>query len=109
MDLEKQISSLQEEIRSAPASRNVSAVDWVPKTPARFALPGHRDIITRVAFHPVISLVATASEDMTIRIWDWESGECERTLRGHTKGVKDVDFDVNGRRLGNCVSPRLTA
>lgn len=88
MDLEKQISSLQEEIRSAPASRNVSAVDWVPKTPARFALPGHRDIITRVAFHPVISLVATASEDMTIRIWDWESGECERLSEGTPRESK---------------------
>lgn len=101
MDLEKQIISLQEELRSVPASRNASVIDWVPKSPARFALPGHRDIITRVAFHPVISLVATASEDTTIRIWDWESGVCERTLKGHTKGVKDVDFDLNGRRLGN--------
>jgi platelet-activating factor acetylhydrolase IB subunit alpha len=91
---------LQDEIRTTPAGRNQSAVDWVPKGPARHTFSGHRSPITRVAFHPVFSLIATASEDSTIKIWDWETGEFERTLKGHTKEVKDVDFDARGTRLG---------
>jgi WD40 repeat protein len=100
LELETQVSALQEEIRTAPAARNASAVDWVPKGPARHTFSGHRSPITRVAFHPVFSLIATASEDTTIKIWDWETGEFERTLKGHTKEVKDVDFDARGTRLG---------
>jgi platelet-activating factor acetylhydrolase IB subunit alpha len=100
MDLESQVSLLQEEIRTAPAGRTTSVVDWVPKAPPRHTFSGHRSPITRVAFHPIFSLIATASEDSTIKIWDWETGEFERTLKGHTKEVKDVDFDIRGTRLG---------
>jgi platelet-activating factor acetylhydrolase IB subunit alpha len=45
-----------------------------------------------VAFHPVFSVLASGSEDYTIKIWDWELGEMERTVKGHTKAVLDVDF-----------------
>lgn len=34
------------------------------------------------------------------RIWDYESGEFERTLKGHTNAVQDVDFDKSGNILG---------
>jgi platelet-activating factor acetylhydrolase IB subunit alpha len=91
---------LKEEILSTPASRTASVVDWVPKGTARHSFAGHRAPITRIAFHPVYSLIATASEDSTIKIWDWETGEFERTLKGHTRDVKDVDFDPSGTRLG---------
>jgi len=106
LDLESQVSSLQDEIRTAPTTgRNASAVDWVPKGSARHTFSGHRSPITRVAFHPVFSLIATASEDSTIKIWDWETGEFERTLKGHTKEVKDVDFDARGTHLGTIIIP----
>lgn len=98
------MSELQEELRSTPARRLTSAVDWVPRAPARHSLSGHRAPITRVAFHPVFTLLATASEDSTIKIWDWETGEFERTLKGHTREVKDIDFDSQGNRLGVFVS-----
>jgi platelet-activating factor acetylhydrolase IB subunit alpha len=45
-----------------------------------------------VAFHPLFSTLASGSEDTTIKIWDWELGELDKTLKGHTKGVLDVDF-----------------
>lgn len=41
-----------------------------------------------------------------IKIWDWELGELERTVKGHTKGVLDVDFGGprGGTLLASCSS-----
>ena len=35
-----------------------------------------------------------------MQIWDYESGEFERTLKGHTNAVQDIDFDKSGNMLG---------
>ena len=100
MDLENRNSALQEELSTSPAKR-ASQSDWVPRAPAAHVLTGHRSPITRVAFHPQYSILASASEDATVKIWDWETGEFERTLKSHTKSVNDVDFDHRGHLLGN--------
>jgi platelet-activating factor acetylhydrolase IB subunit alpha len=96
MDLEAQNTSLQAELDSATptslANKNKDPTSWLPRSPARHTLPGHRLAVTCVAFHPLFSSLASGSEDTTIKIWDWELGELEKTLKGHTKGVLDVDF-----------------
>ena len=33
-------------------------------------------------------------------VWDYEGGEFERTLKGHTNSVNDVAFDITGKMLG---------
>lgn len=35
-------------------------------------------------------MVATSSEDGTIKLWDYDSGELDRSMRGHTGKVTDV-------------------
>jgi len=35
-------------------------------------------------------------------VWDYETGECERTLRGHTNAVQDIAFDQTGNILASC-------
>lgn len=96
MDLESRASSLQSELDNAtPTSlsrRNQDPASWLPRSPARHTLQSHREPITCVAFHPIFSSLASGSEDYTIKIWDWELGELERTIKGHTKAVLDVDF-----------------
>ena len=57
---------------------------------------GHRDPITALALHPTFSLIASASEDSTVKLWDFESGEFERTLKGHTNTVQHLTFDRAG-------------
>ena len=54
-----------------------------------------------MVFHPVFSVFVSASEDATIKLWDFETGDFERTLKGHTDSVQDVTFDSNGKMLGN--------
>lgn len=42
--------------------------EWIPRPPERYALSGHRAPVTRVIFHPVFSVMVTASEDATIKV-----------------------------------------
>ncbi|KUJ06467.1 nuclear migration protein-like protein nudF [Mollisia scopiformis] len=110
MDLESRNTTLQAEIDSAtPTSlsrRNQDPTAWLPRSPARHTLESHREAITCVAFHPIFSSLASGSEDYTIKIWDWELGELERTVKGHTKAVLDVDFGGprGGTLLASCSS-----
>ena len=59
----------------------------IPKLPEKFILSGHRKSVTCLSFHPVYSCLASSSEDGSIRLWDYESGSHEKTLRGHTEAV----------------------
>ena len=102
MDLESRNAQLIEELstsRTLPISSK-SSTDWIPRLPARHVLTGHRSPITRIVFHPVFSSLVSASEDASLKVWDWETGEFERTLKGHTKAVQDCDFDSKGNLLG---------
>ncbi|CAO3694905.1 unnamed protein product [Umbelopsis ramanniana] len=102
MELESKTSQMQEELNNAPVRKATSSVDWIPRPPERQTLTGHRNPVTRVAFHPVYQILATASEDTSIKIWDYETGEFERTLKGHTKAVQDLAFDAKGNILVSC-------
>lgn len=97
MDLEDRVKVLQHELDNATPSslaarKNHDPQTWLPRAPARHTLQSHRNPITCVAFHPLFSSLASGSEDCTIKIWDYELGELERTLKSHTKAVLDVDF-----------------
>ncbi|EAS36333.3 nuclear distribution protein PAC1 [Coccidioides immitis RS] len=110
MDLESRNAALQQELDSAtPTSlsrRNQDPASWLPRAPARHSLQSHRGPVTCVAFHPIFSSLASGSEDTTIKIWDWELGELERTIKGHTRAVLDVDYGGprGGTLLASCSS-----
>lgn len=91
---------MKEELAVAPSKRSAAQSDWLPRSPAAHVLQGHRGEVSRVAFHPLYSILASASDDTTIKIWDWETGDFERTLKGHTRMVTDLDFDHKGQLLG---------
>ncbi|KAJ2351062.1 Lissencephaly-1, partial [Coemansia sp. RSA 2618] len=47
-------------------------------------------------------VLATASEDITMKIWDSESGNFEHMLKDHTKAMQDMAFDAKGTSLMTC-------
>lgn len=55
-------------------------------------MASHAGSINCVAFHPTVSSLASGSDDCTIKIWDWELGELELTIKAHTQAVRDLDF-----------------
>ena len=52
--------------------------------------------MTKLALHPSYSVVASAGEDAQIKIWDFELGELERSLKGHAGMVNAIEFSPNG-------------
>ena len=34
------------------------------------------------------------------QVWDYETGDFERTMKGHTDAVQDLAFDHTGKLLG---------
>ena len=58
-------------------------------------LRGHRDRVTAVSFSPDGTLLATASLDRDVRVWDVATGKW-RVLQ-HTAPVRDARFSPDGR------------
>jgi archaellum biogenesis ATPase FlaH len=54
-----------------------------------------------VAFSHDSARLASASSDRTIKIWDASSGECLKTLKGHSDSVWSVAFSHDSARLAS--------
>ncbi|PTB77455.1 dynein regulator [Trichoderma longibrachiatum ATCC 18648] len=110
MDLETRNAELQSEVDNATPSslsqKNKDPVSWLPKPPSRHTLESHRASVNCVAFHPRFTSIASGSEDCTIKIWDWELGDLEQTIKGHTRPVLDLDYGgpKTGILLASCSS-----
>ncbi|GMI38815.1 hypothetical protein TrCOL_g4934 [Triparma columacea] len=61
---------------------------------------GHRGGgINKVSVHPIFELAATAGEDGTVKLWDLDSGDFVKTLKGHTAAVTCVVWNAKGDLL----------
>lgn len=114
MELETKLEQLQQQRTfGAPTSDTTSVAaptatpalgesKLLPRPPARYTLSGHRAAVTVVSCHPIYSIIASGSEDTTIRIWDSETGSYEKTLKGHTGSITGLAFDSKGLFLASC-------
>lgn len=109
IDLEAKANALQQELDSATplsSNRKIDPATWLPRSPAKHTLERHKQDVNCVAFHPVWNDLASGSEDGSIRIWDYELGEDQNTLKGHTRAVLDLDYGGprGGTLLASCSS-----
>ena len=67
---------------------------------------GHDKDINSVALSPNDALLASCSQDRTIRLWDAATLSPLATLKGHKRGVWRVAFSPIDRVLASCASDR---
>jgi WD40 repeat protein len=80
----------------ASADRSGGVVVWEGATGKEYnTLPGHKVMVTALAFMP--GVLASASEDGTIVLWDVKEAKEIRKWNAHAGGALWVDFTPDGR------------
>ncbi len=64
-------------------------------------IPGHTSAITALEIHPAGAVLASASKDRTVRLWNLANGQALKTLDGHGAWVQGVAFVTQGARLAS--------
>ncbi|MBD2525729.1 AAA-like domain-containing protein [Nostoc sp. FACHB-133] len=67
---------------------------------AHLTLKGHTEAVMRVVFSPDGEIIATASLDNTVKLWN-KNGLLLKTLTGHTSVVMGVSFSRDGNFLAS--------
>jgi len=62
---------------------------------------GHTNSVNSMAFSPDGKILASGSDDQTIRLWKVSSGQCLTILQGHTSVVDSVAFSPDGKILAS--------
>ena len=58
------------------------------------AVEAHADYIRFVEIHPTMPFILSASDDMSMKIWNWEQNwECTSTFEGHAHYVMMCKFN----------------
>jgi hypothetical protein len=100
----------------ASASADQTLALWDARSGQRLASGGgggggggvmaHAQGVNCVAWNPQACYLASASDDLTAKLWDVETGACLRTLAGHTNYVFCCQFDPVGHILVSCLTSR---
>ncbi|KAG0055689.1 hypothetical protein BGZ83_007696 [Gryganskiella cystojenkinii] len=86
---------------SCPAD-GISALDF-SRTDSFLVSGGISGTVTLVSFSPNGSLIASASDDRSVRIWSVKEGNCLLVLK-HAVEVQSVAWSLDGRHILSCTN-----
>lgn len=87
-------------ISAVVVALSLCAFEPDPLLPGKpYALRGHSDGVSAVAFSPDGKLVASGSRNRTVKVWSLESGALLRTIPGAEVQVSSLEFSPDGKRL----------
>uniref|UniRef100_A0A2S2QUI2 Notchless 1 n=1 Tax=Sipha flava TaxID=143950 RepID=A0A2S2QUI2_9HEMI len=74
---------------------------WAPESSKHSVarMTGHQQLINCVQFSPDARIVASASFDKSIKLWDGKSGQFLGTMRGHVQAVYMICWSADSRLL----------
>lgn len=113
-NLEKNVTMTQESalqrynnVKNASGERLVSGSDdftlflWDSETSKKplARLTGHQQLVNDVKFSPDGRILASASFDKSIKLWQAKTGQFICTLRGHVQAVYMIAFSADSRLL----------
>jgi WD40 repeat protein len=64
------------------------------------SLEKHDQAVEGISFSPDGKMLASASDDSTIKLWNLDGNEL-RTLKGHERAVLDISFSPDGKMLAS--------
>lgn len=94
-------------VRGQGPERLVSGSDdftlflWTPAEEKKplCRMTGHHALINEVLFSPDTRLIASASFDKSIKIWEGKTGKYLTSLRGHVSAVYQISWSADSRLL----------
>ncbi len=80
-------------------SNPINPSNSFPALAKEFSINGAKDAIYGVTISPDGKILAGASSEKIIELWDLQTDKKIQTLKGHTGRVYDVQFSPDGKRL----------
>ena len=96
---EKVLSAVGDEELMVSGSDDFTLFMWKPSSEKKsFArMTGHQQLVNDVKFSPDARLVASASFDKSVRLWDGKTGKFIAVFRGHVQAVYQLAWSADSR------------
>jgi len=89
-----QQDTTQTRVIAALYQANAGVDDWN-------TLQSHQDSVNSVSFSPDGKMIASGSDDNTVKLWDVVTGRELRTFSRHQSGVNSVSFSPDGKMIAS--------
>jgi WD40 repeat protein len=69
------------------------------RTQNSLILAGHADWVWSVAWSPDGRTLVSSSSDRTLKLWDLQTAQCQKTLLGHAQPIRTVAYSADGQTI----------